>query len=163
MKTKSDLNSSRIHVALNTRNLEATIKFYTALLGINPAKVKPGFAKYSVAHPPLNLTLHETPEVKGNGINHFGIEVRLSTEVMKQAERLHDLGLDIRLEENINCCYATQDKVWVKDPDGNAWETFFVAENTEDFYDRHQPSTCQAATPGIVPNCCEPAPRSPDS
>jgi hypothetical protein len=28
-----------------------------------------------------------------------------------------------------DCCYATQDKTWVKDPDGNEWEAFVVLQD----------------------------------
>ena len=105
--------------------------------------------------PPLNLTLNETTQVTGNSLNHLGIEVRLSSDVRDQADRLKQLGLDTLLEETTTCCYAIQDKVWVKDPDGNAWETFVVLQDTEEKYDPNKRAACGSPTHGVAAICCE--------
>jgi len=152
---KTNFESSRVHLALNTGHIAASVAFYTALFEIKPSKVKPGYAKFEMTKPPLNLTLNQTTQVTGNSINHLGIEVRLSSDVMKQSARLKQLGLDTVLEEKTTCCYANQDKVWVKDPDGNAWETFVVLQDTEEKYDPNQPAACCSPTPGITAVCCE--------
>ncbi len=123
--------TSRLHLALNTQKMDQSIEFYTALFNVAPSKVKPGYAKFEVAQPPLNLTLNESTQVTGNRINHLGIEVKSGGGVQDQLARLKKLGLDTSIEEDTTCCYAKQDKVWVTDPDGNAWETFFVFEDSE--------------------------------
>ncbi|MDX2032852.1 MAG: ArsI/CadI family heavy metal resistance metalloenzyme [Blastocatellia bacterium] len=120
----------KIHVALNVNNLEESLAFYRALWGIEPVKVRRGYAKFDVSEPGVNLTLNENPVRESGGINHLGIQVG-STEVVKEMkQRLEERGLKILLEETgTNCCYAIQDKVWVSDPNGFRWEVFVVLED----------------------------------
>ena len=118
--------SSRIHVALNTPKFEESVRFYRAFFGREPVKLKPGYAKFDVAEPPVNLTLNESAPTPAGALNHLGIEVR-STEAVKEATaRLRAAGLATLEEENTDCCYALQDKVWVTDPNGYRWEVFVV-------------------------------------
>ncbi len=123
---------TRIHMGLNTRRFEEAVRFYTALFDVPPAKLKSGYAKFEVDTPPLNLALTQAGRVSGNRASHFGVQVASSEQVKAQAERLQALGLDTKIEEDTVCCYARQDKVWVRDPDGNAWETFVVHEDAEE-------------------------------
>lgn len=123
---------SRIHLALNTKFLDQSIEFYKALFNIEPSKTKPGYAKFEVNNPPLNLTLNYSKEVTGNRLNHLGIEVKVERDVHEQNVRLKKMGMETLPEKSTVCCYALQDKVWVKDPDGNAWETFFVFSDSEE-------------------------------
>ncbi len=122
---------SRLHLALNIRQLDPSVKFYEALFNLKASKVKPGYAKFEVADPPVNLTLNETDQVTGNRVSHLGVEVKTGKDVRRQAERLKQLGLETEIEESTTCCYARQDKVWVTDPDGNSWETFVVYEDSD--------------------------------
>ena len=63
---------SRVQLALNVSDLGASIAFYEAMFGVAPAKVRPGYANFEVADPPLKLVLFEGDE---NGtINHLGVE-----------------------------------------------------------------------------------------
>jgi len=131
METKEGKLEQRIHLALNTQHFRESIEFYKALLGVEPTKLKPGYAKFEPETPALNLTLNETRQVAGNHINHLGIQVRTKADVVRQKKRLKTLGLDTLVEEGTTCCYALQDKVWTTDPDGNAWETFLVIEDSD--------------------------------
>ncbi len=123
----------KIHVALNVNNLEESLKFYRALWGIEPAKVRIGYAKFDVADPPVNLTLNENPaklQHGSGGVNHLGVQVGSTETVLEMRDRLIERGLPITLEEtNTACCYAVQDKVWVTDPNGYRWEVFVVLED----------------------------------
>jgi catechol 2,3-dioxygenase-like lactoylglutathione lyase family enzyme len=123
---------SRVQLALDVTDLEAAITFYSALLGVEPAKRKPGYANFAVADPPLKLVLLEG--ATGGSLNHLGIEVAASDEVTTATERLAGAGLDTDERRSETCCYATQDKVWVTDPDGARWEVYNVIEDTETFY-----------------------------
>jgi predicted enzyme related to lactoylglutathione lyase len=134
--------SSRIHLALNASHTDKSIEFYEALFNVKPSKVKPGYAKFEVEDPPINLTLNESSQVSGNQINHMGIEIKTSKGVKNQTERFKTLGLETRIEENTTCCFAIQDKVWVNDPDGNSWETFVVFEDSDLRNDQDLDSTC---------------------
>jgi catechol 2,3-dioxygenase-like lactoylglutathione lyase family enzyme len=122
---------SRVQLALNVSNLDEAISFYSKLFSTQPAKTRPGYANFAVAEPPLKLVLIEdTSASRGTGVlgalNHLGIEVGTSAEVSSATSRLSDEGLDTDLEEQITCCYALQDKVWVHDPDGAPWEVYTV-------------------------------------
>jgi len=134
--------TSRLHLALNTSQLDKSIEFYEALFNIKPTKVKSEYAKFDVENPPINLTLNEANQVSGNQINHFGIEIKASRDVKKQLERLKKLGLETRIEENTTCCFAKQDKMWVTDPGGNVWETFVVLEDSDLMKDQDSDSSC---------------------
>jgi hypothetical protein len=78
----------------------------------------------------LNLTMQEAPRT-GINVSHFGIQVASSEDVAVAWTRFKQAGLVTKTEENTQCCYALQDKVWVEDPDGNAWEVFVVKSDSE--------------------------------
>ena len=103
---------SRMQLALNVDDLDTAIDFYTTLFNTPPAKVKPGYANFAVAEPPLKLVLIENPG-KGGTINHLGVEVESSVTVHAEIARLSGAGLFTDEEINTTCCFATQDKVWV--------------------------------------------------
>ena len=145
---------SRLHLALNTDRLDRSIEFYEALFNIKPSKIKPGYAKFEVENPPLNLTLNEGTQVSGNHINHLGIEIKASKDVKKQLERFKALGLETRMEENTICCFAKQDKVWVTDPNGNAWETFVVLEDSDLRKDQDSDSDCCVSSAETTSSGC---------
>ena len=117
----------KVHVALNTPRFDESVRFYRTFLGLEPVKLKPGYAKFDVAEPGLNLTLNESSAVENPGaLNHLGIQVASTGAVKEAAERLKAEGLATFEEENTDCCYALQDKVWVTDPNGYRWEVFVV-------------------------------------
>jgi catechol 2,3-dioxygenase-like lactoylglutathione lyase family enzyme len=121
---------SRVQLALNVSDLSAAVEFYSKLFGESPAKVRPGYANFAIADPPLKLVLIENAELRGrgldNGINHLGIEVETSHEVQTAAARLTSEGLATDIHELTNCCYSVQDKALVNDPDSAPWEIYTV-------------------------------------
>jgi catechol 2,3-dioxygenase-like lactoylglutathione lyase family enzyme len=118
------------HISINVRNLEASLAFYRGMLGIEPAKVRAGYAKFDVQEPPLNLALNEVPGLRDAGaLSHLGFQVASTGDVLAFRERWAAAGLITRDEMQTDCCYATQDKTWVKDPDGNEWEAFVVLQD----------------------------------
>lgn len=118
------------HVAVNVRNLESSLEFYRCLFGKEPAKVRPGYAKFDLDKPALNFTLNEGGEVSG-GINHLGIQVSSTEDVLAAKQRLQNAGLATFDEMDTTCCYAVQDKIWVTSPDGHRWEVFVVKGDAE--------------------------------
>ena len=123
----------RAHVGLEVTDLARSIDFYRSLLGLAPSKVRPGYARFEPVDPGLNLTLNENPRrgARPAGAHHYGIEVPTAVDVAAWQERLLEEGLAPRAELGTVCCYARQDKVWVTDPDGHAWEVFTVLEDAD--------------------------------
>src|SRR5687768_15609720 len=128
-KLQNGVNVLKAHLALNVRNVEKSIDFYRRILGIDPSKVRTGYAKFDVQNPPLNLTLNEASFSERGALSHLGIQVASTEDVLAVCEKWADAGLVTRDEMQTNCCYATQDKTWVRDPDGNEWEVFVVLQD----------------------------------
>lgn len=120
---------NRVHIALKTNNFEKSVEFYRHFFANAPEKKTTSYAKFTSKLVPINLTLNATDDpIEGNQLSHLGVEVFDREAVDKHITRLSALKLDLLEEKNTDCCYANQDKVWVQDPDGNAWEIFFVKE-----------------------------------
>lgn len=119
----------KVHVALNVRDVETSTAFYRRLFGIDPAKVRPGYAKFDVEFPPVNLSLNRGAPSESGRLSHLGIQVPSTEDVMSIRKQWRDAGLAPRDEMQTNCCYALQDKAWVRDPDGNEWEVFVVLQD----------------------------------
>jgi catechol 2,3-dioxygenase-like lactoylglutathione lyase family enzyme len=122
----------RPHLALTVSDVERSIPFYEALFGVRPEKVKEGYAKFSVAEPALNFTLNQGERESLGAFNHAGIQVASTADVLSAKERLVAAGLAAFDEMDTTCCYARQDKIWVRDPDGTPWEVFATHADTED-------------------------------
>ena len=116
----------KVHVALNTPRFDESVRFYRTFLGLEPVKLKPGYAKFDVAEPALNLTLNASADTGPGALNHLGIQVASTAAVREAAGRLKAEGLATFEEGDVDCCYALQDKVWVTDPNGYRWEVFVV-------------------------------------
>lgn len=145
----STINTLKAHLAINVRNVNDSIAFYRKMLGIEPSKVRTGYAKFDVQIPPLNLTLNQVPFTDRGALSHLGIQVA-STEDVKAVRSLwEEKGLVPRDEMQTTCCYALQDKAWVNDPDGNEWEVFTVIEDNLGEAKSNDASCCQTVPVGI--------------
>jgi catechol 2,3-dioxygenase-like lactoylglutathione lyase family enzyme len=138
----------KAHLAINVRNVERSIEFYRKMFGIEPSKVRRGYAKFDVQTPPLNFTLNEVPFTDSGALSHMGIQVASTADVLALREKWADAGLYTRDQMQTDCCYATQDKTWVRDPDGNEWEAFVVLVDNLPEKQTQEASTCCA------PGCC---------
>jgi catechol 2,3-dioxygenase-like lactoylglutathione lyase family enzyme len=133
----------RPHLALTVTDVERSIPFYRALFGVEPSKVKPGYAKFVVDAPALNFTLNQGDREALGAFNHAGIQVASTDDVLAARLRLTRAGLAAFDEMDTTCCYARQDKIWVHDPDGTPWEVFVTHEDVDEA--RTQPlATCCA-------------------
>lgn len=124
---------SRLQLALNVDDLDASIAFYSTLFGTEPAKVRPGYANFAIAEPPLKLVLFENPG-QGGTVNHLGVEVADVDAVDAEQTRLAAAGMSSIDERATTCCYAKQDKFWVEGaPNGERWEIYTVLADSETF------------------------------
>ncbi|MGD1241838.1 ArsI/CadI family heavy metal resistance metalloenzyme [Mycobacterium seoulense] len=134
---------SRVQLALNVDDLEEAIAFYSKLFNAEPAKVKPGYANFAIAEPPLKLVLLENPG-RGGSLNHLGVEVASSDTVHAEIARLAEGGLVTEEELDTTCCFANQDKVWVTGPGGERWEVYTVLADSDTFGAPADEPCCQA-------------------
>ena len=142
---------SRVQLALNVDDLDAAVDFYSKLFATAPTKRRDGYANFAVAEPPLKLVLFEQPG-KGGTINHLGVEVE-STELVGAAQaRLAGEGLATATEDDVACCYARQDKVWVDGPSGEPWEIYTVLADIE-----MPAGQLRTVDPETGAACCAPA------
>ena len=121
---------SRVQLALNVSDIDAAVDFYSNLFDTPPNKVRPGYANFAIADPPLKLVLIQN-ETTGVRLNHLGVEVASPEEVGTAQARLAQAGLATTTEDGVACCYALQDKVWVDDPDGAPWEIYTVLADSD--------------------------------
>lgn len=121
----------RMHVAVNCSNLDKSLTFYRHFFGTEPTKVKDNYAKFELDNPALHFSLNVREFEKNGVLNHLGFQVNNTEDVLAMGERLRQADLLLIDEMNTTCCYSVQDKVWVYDPDGNAWEIFYTKEDSE--------------------------------
>ncbi|HEV8019949.1 MAG TPA: ArsI/CadI family heavy metal resistance metalloenzyme [Candidatus Lustribacter sp.] len=120
----------KMHLNLATRDLTASVAFYSTLLGAQPAKHLDDYALFITEDPGLELALDRDPRAFAGHGQHFGIVVNSPDAVELQISRLAAAGYDTRVERDETCCYAVQTKVWARDPDGRRWETYVVLEES---------------------------------
>ncbi len=153
MPATPDVQALKVHVSVNVRNVNKSIDFYRRMLGIEPSKVRTGYAKFDVQNPPINLALNEVPELAGPGaLSHLGIQVRSTEDVLSTRQRWAEAGLVTRDEMQTECCYARQDKSWGDDPDGNEWEVFVVLE--DNLPETASTSSCCVSSAAIGSGAC---------
>ena len=120
------------HLAITVSDVDRSTPFYRALLDAEPAKERPGYAKFEPDDPAIVLALIQGERGEDLGaFNHGGIKVASTDEVLATRLRLKRAGLATFDEMDTTCCYARQDKIWVTDPDGTPWEVFTVLEDVE--------------------------------
>ncbi len=145
----------RPHLALTVADVDRSIPFYEALFGAAPEKVRPGYAKFSLTEPALNFTLNQGDRGDALGaFNHAGIQVASTEDVLAARLRLVKAGLAAFDEMDTTCCYARQDKIWVRDPDGTPWEVFVTHADAEPEACGCGESGCACAAEGAETLCC---------
>ena len=121
---------SRLQLALDVSDLDEAIDFYTRLFATEPTKVRPGYANFAIADPPLKLVLFESPD-GGGAINHLGVEADTPAEVVAAEARLSGANLDTTGVEDTACCFAEKTEIWVEAPDDIRWEWYVKTADSE--------------------------------
>ena len=150
--------TSRVQLALNVDDLDEAVAFYTRLFRTEPAKLRPGYANFAIAEPPLKLVLLENPGA-GERLNHLGVEMATVEDVDAEQTRLAEAGLASIDERGTTCCYAKQDKFWVQgSPDRTEWEIYTVLADSATFFaeiaDLDDAACCAAADTTTTAACC---------
>jgi catechol 2,3-dioxygenase-like lactoylglutathione lyase family enzyme len=141
----------KFHASLNVSNLDRSIAFYRALLGVEPAKVRTDYAKFDLAEPPIVLSLIPGAGQSGGALNHAGLRVRSSEELVAIQHRLEAAGMPTEREDGVECCYARQTKFWIADPDGVLWEVYVFHEDIDEHGDGAPPRPARVGPEAAAP------------
>ncbi len=150
--TATAAEMGRVQLALNVSDLDEAISFYSRLFDTQPAKRHPGYANFAVSDPPMKLVLFENPSQAGT-LNHLGVEVQSSEEVVAATRRLAAEGLPTEVEDGVTCCHALQDKVWVAGAD-TRWEVYTVLADAPAASTEAGAETCCASQEPAGAVCC---------
>ncbi len=121
----------KFHLSLDVESLDNSVRFYSTLFGVPPTKLKPDYAKFDVEKPAINLTMQAKTHCCLQGLNHMGLRMETLEEVETIKARLNAAGFTTEDELNTTCCYAVQDKFWVRDPSKYRWEVYVVKTDSE--------------------------------
>ena len=121
----------KMHISLDVEDVEGSTRFYSLLFNAAPTKVKPGYAKFDLESPSINLTMQQAAHCCLQGLSHLGIRVESLNEVLAYKQRLAGAGVKVEEEMSTVCCHAAQDKIWVKDPTGYRWEVYVFKGDVE--------------------------------
>jgi len=133
---------SHVHIHLHVSNLEASRAFYERFLGAEPVKVKPDYVKFLPAFAPINLALSAGEAGPGKTVDHLGFQVESREAVITLLARVKASGLEVREEMDTTCCYANEDKFWVRDPDGVEWEVYHLNYDVDEDASAAGGATC---------------------
>lgn len=123
---------THLHLSLVVSDLDASVAFYSQLFDLAPDKLHGDYARFTVADPALVLSLRPVQGDRPAGrLDHLGLRLADSAAVQAAHRRLASAGLVEAVEQGVSCCYAVQDKLWLADPDGHAWEVYAVLEDTD--------------------------------
>ncbi|MET9715282.1 ArsI/CadI family heavy metal resistance metalloenzyme [Streptomyces rochei] len=145
---------SRVQLALRVPDLSASIAFYTKLFGVEPAKLRDGYANFAIAEPPLKLVLIEGEVDAATRMDHLGVEVDSTEAVHAATTRLSEAGLATAEENDTACCYALQDKVWVHGPGQEPWEVYVVKADADTLTKQNAAADADAKEPADAAGCC---------
>ncbi len=122
---------NRLHIHLNVRDIDQSVRFYSALFGAEPVKLEPDYAKWMLEDPRVNFAI----SARGGeaGLSHLGIQVDNAPELANAAARAKAAAGEVLVEEGASCCYAKSDKSWAEDPQGVRWETFLTSSDLTTF------------------------------
>ena len=123
---------SKVHIHMHVSDLAKSRAFYEQFFGAQPVKQKPGYMKFLPDFAPINLALTEGEAPASGRVDHMGFQVESSDQVMSLLKRAKSAGLAVREEIGVSCCYANQDKFWVRDPDGVEWEVYHLNHDIEE-------------------------------
>ena len=139
----------KLHLSLDVKNIEESVRFYSALFDAPPTKLEPGYAKFDLDQPAINLTMQQASHCCLQGLSHMGLRVDSTEEVLAVKQRLNAAGIKTVDEMNTTCCHALQDKIWLTDPTGYRWEVYvFKGDAEQSDASQNQPAAASACCGG---------------
>lgn len=112
----------RFHVHVVVPKLDESVRFYSGLFGAEPTVLKDDYAKWMLEDPRINFAI----SARGGeiGVNHLGFQVDNEEELALLREQAFAASVNIVDQRGAQCCYASSNKYWAKDPVGIPWETY---------------------------------------
>src|SRR5262249_32666334 len=78
----------KVHVHMHVSDLAKSREFYRAFFGAAPVKERPGYVKFLPAWGPVNLALSQGGGPGAGPVDHLGVQVESTAEVMAQLSRI---------------------------------------------------------------------------
>jgi catechol 2,3-dioxygenase-like lactoylglutathione lyase family enzyme len=138
----------RLHVHVGVVSLSDSVKFYSALFGAEPVKLKPDYAKWMLDDPSVNFAI--STRAGTVGVDHMGIQVARPEELDALRDQMSRANISTHSDGETTCCYARSEKSWVEDPSGIAWEAYHTMEDARIY----------SSADAVVPEACR-APETP--
>ena len=123
--------NTRFHVGLHVTDLARSVRFYRTLLGSEPVKHVPDYARFESDRPAIVIGLYPSPQPAGGALNHVGLRFPDSAALVDVQRRLEEVGIATQRQDGVECCYSRQTKFWVTDPDKVLWEIYTKHEDIE--------------------------------
>jgi catechol 2,3-dioxygenase-like lactoylglutathione lyase family enzyme len=142
----------RMHIHVGVKNLDASVRFYNALFGAEPAKLKPDYAKWMLDDPHLNFAI-STRSGK-TGLDHLGLQVDDAGGLNALRGQMSAANIATHSDGETTCCYAKSEKSWVADPDGVAWEAYHTMEDAQLYSAGDAVSEAACRTPETPQGVC---------
>lgn len=143
----------RFHIHIGVDNLADSIRFYNALFGADPVKVKSDYAKWMLEDPRINFAI--STRAGKQGVEHLGIQVDDATELEALRKQFSEANISTHSDGETTCCYAKSEKSWVNDPNGIAWEAYHTMEDAQFFSnEKATESSCCMPEKNTETACC---------
>lgn len=144
---------TQTHVSVDTADLAASVRFYSALLGADPALLRHDYARFDLESPGLVLGLNavgQRPVRSTGALEHLGIRFLDEAALLGAQERLLRAGVPLEEENDVECCYARLTRAWAVDPSGVRWELFVASEPVVE-----APTRAGERSACCAPGCCD--------
>ncbi|MCL9685339.1 ArsI/CadI family heavy metal resistance metalloenzyme [Legionella maioricensis] len=143
----------RFHIHIGVDNLADSIRFYNALFGADPVKVKSDYAKWMLDDPRINFAISTRGK---QGVEHLGIQVDDATELEALRKQFSQANISTHSDGETTCCYAKSEKSWVSDPSGIAWEAYHTMEDAQFFSgEKVAEGSCSMPDKNTSTSCCD--------
>src|ERR1051325_6116185 len=96
--------ANTFHVAVYVRSIPEAVAQYRKLLGVEPAKVRPDYAKFELAYPPVIFSLNVGGEP--GKLSHLGIRYPSTGNVASEMVRVKQHDVPLLKQQGTTGCYA---------------------------------------------------------